>query len=147
VPYLTIDAHLPLLVARRVGTADAPSVSGMLRWVGEHLQATDRRLVFVYDAGETPGGLPDAPARRAGGEWLGRHQTLLREKCAGIDFAFASPVSRGALTAVFWIAQPSVPWAMHSSLLLAVESAIARLGETTLHADDIVRDLGRRPSR
>jgi hypothetical protein len=147
VPYLTIDTHLPLLVVRRVGAADAASVSSMLAWTGRHFAASEQKLGFVYDAGETPGGLPDAPARKAGGEWLGRNQTLMREKCAGLDFAFASPVSRGALTAVFWIAQPSVPWTMHASLRAAVVSAIARVGDTTLVVDDVIRDLARRPSR
>jgi len=147
VPYLTIDTHSPVLVARRVGVADAPSVTSMLRWVGEHLAASDRKLSFVYDAGETPGGLPDAPARRAGGEWLGRNQTLLREKCAGLDFAFVSPVSRGALTAVFWIAHPPIPWAIHASLALAIEASLARLGEPPERAIEIARELGRRPSR
>ena len=146
-PYLTIDTHLPLLVARRVGVADAASVSSMLAWVGRNLAASDRKLAFVYDAGETPGGLPDAPARKAGGEWLARNKTLLREKCVGLDFAFVSPVSRGALTAVFWIAQPSVPWTMHASLRAAVDAALGRLGTTTLDAREIVRALGATPSR
>lgn len=144
-PYVTIESHLPLLVARRVGEADAKSVTSMLAWVAKHLNASRHKLTFVYDAGETPGGLPDAAARRAGGEWVGRHQSLLREKCCGLDFAFASPLSRGALTAVFWFAQPPIPWAMHASLRAAVQTGIDRT-KSTLDVDQVVRDLGRRPS-
>lgn len=144
-PYLTIDTHLPLLVARRIGAADAISVTSMLTWVGAQLRSNERKLTFVYDAGETPGGLPDAHARRACGQWLAAHRSLLRERMLGLDFAFASPVSRGALTAVLWIAQPPVPWVMHGSLDAAVRCAIDRAG-AKLDVDEVVRDLARRPS-
>jgi len=143
VAYLTIDVHQRLLVARRVGIADAPSVTSMLRWVSDALHASRHPLALVYDAGTSAGGLPDAAARRAGGEWLARNQRLLRERCVGIDFAFASPVSRGALTAVFWIAQPVVPWAIHASVELAVESALTRLGDARFDAADVLRELAR----
>ncbi len=144
-PYLTIDAHPPLIVARRVGAADAASMWTMLAWARERLLASDRKLAFVYDAGETPGGLPDAAARGAAGEWLRANQRVLREHCAGLDFALPAPLSRGALTAVFWLAQPAVPWAMHGTLAAAVAAGLARTG-SALDADAIVRDLARRPS-
>lgn len=143
--YLTVDAHRPLIVARRAGAADAASITTMLAWVRGQLLASDRKVVYLYDAGEAPGGLPDAAARRAAGEWLRRHGALLREKCAGMDFALAAPVSRGALTAVLWIAPPTIPWAVHATLTDAVKSAVSRTG-AKLDADAIVRDLAARPS-
>ncbi len=146
--YLLVDDFLPVLFVRRIGAVDAAGVTQMLGWVGGHLRSSSKKVGFVYDAGEMTGGLPDAPARRAGGEWLARHQTLLRDKCVGLDFAFASPLSRGALTAVFWVTQPSVPHAIHASLQAAVDSAIGRVGPNAgLEARRVMRDLARRPSR
>lgn len=146
-PYLTIDDHLPLLVVRRVGSADAKSVSSMLDWTGQHLDHAERKLGWLYDAGESPGGLPDAPARRAAGEWITRNRRRLEVHCTGLDFALASPLSRGALTAVVWIAKPPVPWAMHATLATALDAALDRLGRPShLDAKVVLRDLARRPS-
>lgn len=146
-PYLTIDDHLPLLVVRRVGAADAKSVSSMLDWTGQQFDVARGKVAWIYDAGESPGGLPDAAARRAGADWIARNRRRMETHCAGLDFAFASPLSRGALTAVFWIAKPPVPWTMHSTLAAAIDSALERLGRPSkLDAKAVLRDLARRPS-
>jgi hypothetical protein len=128
VPYRLIDDFLPVLVVRREGPADVASVTEMLTWVRRQLEASPGKVGYVYDAGTSAGGLPDAAARRAGGEWIATHAGLIRKKAAGLDFAFASPLSRGALTAVFWISAPPVPSTIHARLDDAVRSAIARVG-------------------
>lgn len=146
-PYLTIEDHRPLLVVRRVGTADARSVSSMLEWTAQQFDLSRGQVAWIYDAGESPGGLPDAAARRAGADWIARNRRRMEQHCVGLDFAFASPLSRGALTAVFWIAKPPVPWTMHATLAAAIDSALDRLGRPSkLDAKAVLRDLARRPS-
>jgi hypothetical protein len=128
VPYVTLETFHPLLVTRRVGLAEPADVGAMLRWVDRHLVRAEGKIAFVYDAGTDPNGRPDAKARRMGGEWFAARRDLLQRACAGIDFAFPSPLSRGALTAVFWITAPPIPCGLHASLDAAVTQAIGRLG-------------------
>jgi hypothetical protein len=64
------------------------------------------------------------------GRWFEKSQPLLRSKCIGIDFAFTSAISRGALTAVFWIARPPVPWEIHAETRAALAKALERKGLT-----------------
>lgn len=128
--YVLIDEFLPILISRRVAPADASSVAELLDGVEHHLTTSYEKVSYVYDAGEAPGGMPDAGARRATGQWLQKHRKLLQSKCVGIDFAFGSPISRAALTAVFWIAQPPVPWTIHPSTTDALSMALERKGLT-----------------
>lgn len=127
-PYRLVADFLPVLVVRRDGTADAASVAEMLGWVEKQVGGANGKVGYVYDAGTSAGGLPDAAARKVGGDWIASRAGLLRKKVAGLDFAFASPLSRGALTAVFWIAAPPVPTTIHATLEAAVASAVARVG-------------------
>jgi hypothetical protein len=128
VVYVKLDDFHPILAVRRIGTADGAAVSEMLMWVDVHMRATDRPLGLVYDAGTNPVGRPDARARHIGGEWLRARQRELVQRCAGIDFAFPSALSRGAITAVFWIATPPVPYRIHGSSLEAVRQSAQRCG-------------------
>lgn len=128
--YVIVDEFLPVLVARRIGPTSARGVTLLLESVEAHLTASFEKVAFVYDASDAPGGIPDAGARAFTGQWLRRQRRLLQSKCVGIDFAFGSPVSRGALTAVFWIAQPPVPWAIHTTTSDAIVMALERTGLT-----------------
>jgi hypothetical protein len=130
VAYVTLSTFAPLVVVRRVGVADAAAVSTMLQWVDAQVLGADRPRALVYDAGTRPDGQPDAQARRVGGEWFKRRRSHFVRHCLGFDFAFPSALSRGALTAVFWIARPSVPYDLHASSTLAIEKALARAGLT-----------------
>jgi hypothetical protein len=141
VPYLTLETFHPLLVTRRVGLADPEHVGAMLTWVDRHLERAESKIAFVYDAGSDPRGRPDAKARRIGGEWFAERRDLLKEKCAGIDFAFASSLSRGALTAVFWISEPPIPCGLHATLELAIARAIERLGLTKVEPGRVIQTL------
>jgi hypothetical protein len=139
--YVNLDAFHPLVITRRVGIADAAAVRAMLDWVEGQVRRASTKVALVYDAGHDPVGRPDARARQVGGEWFRSHATLLRERCAGLDLSFPSPLSRGAMTAVFWIATPPVPYAMHGSCEAAVRSAIARLGSVDFQANGVVAAL------
>jgi hypothetical protein len=129
VAYVILDSFPHLVIARRVGHADEAAVSDLLARVDEHIHDTDKRSALVYDAGTNPEGQPNARARRIGGEWFKRRRRDLERVAVGFDFAFPSSISRGALTAVFWIAGPPVPYAIHDSSLAAIRSAIGRLGD------------------
>lgn len=141
-PYRLLDDFAPLLVVQRDGVADAASVGSMLAWVKQHLDTTPDKVGYVYDAGRSTGGIPDAAARKVGADWLRLNERLVRKRAAGLDFAFASPLSRGALTAVFWIAPPPVPSTIHATLEAAVTAALARIGNP--HSPrEVVRALTR----
>jgi hypothetical protein len=60
--YVLIDEHLPILISRRVAPADAASVTELLAGVERYLNASSEKVAFVYDAGDAPGGMPDAHA-------------------------------------------------------------------------------------
>lgn len=142
--YVVHDGLLPLLLVQRTGNADAEGVARMLEWTRAQVMAAPSKVTFVYDSGGRSGGLPDAAARKVGGEWVARYRTMLREKVVGLDFALASPLSRGALTAVFWIAAPPVPWAMHASLEEALDAALARCGSRRTR-EDVLTKIRRAP--
>lgn len=140
--FVVLDRFSPVVVARRVGTLDADGMARMLDELSRRLRAAGEQLALVYDADVSTAGRPDAASRQVAGEWLRREEALLARSCAGIDFSFASPLSRGVLTAVFWIARPPVPVQVHDNLHAAITSAIARVDrQSTLHADEILRAL------
>ncbi len=149
--YVVLDSFPNLVVARRVGIADVSAVRTMLARVDGLIfdsQQRSARSALVYDAGTKTGGEPDAQARRVGGEWFKRRRRELLQGCAGFDFAFPSSLSRGALTAVFWIASPPVPYAIHEASLAAIQSAIARLGpETRIEAASVLAALDQLAAR
>jgi hypothetical protein len=145
VAYLTLDTFSPMLIARRIGIADAPAVEAMLGWVDQRLLHSDLKLGLVYDAGEDPNGRPDARARQLAADWLRARERDLRKRCAGIDFSFPSPLSRGAMIAVFWIAKPPVPYIMHGSANAAIRGSIERLGLVgKLHPREVLAELAAR---
>ncbi len=131
--YVFVDTYLPILVTRRTAPASAATVSEMLQRVETYLEASAEKIAFVYDAGNVPGGMPDAAARSVTGNWFGARRRLLETKCLGIDFALESTFSRGALTAVFWIARPPVPWTLHDGTRAALASAAVRVNRSGAH--------------
>jgi hypothetical protein len=140
--YVTLDAFYPIVVARRVGRVGTAAVEKLLHWFESQLARDEERIAVVYDAGNDPDGAPDSLARAAAGRWLHTHQREIRRACVGIDFAFPSRLSRGALTAVFWIAKPPVPYAMHATNRAALEGAISRVNLTDrINADALASAL------
>ena len=140
--YVTLGTFHSLVIVRRVGIADAAAVGTMLQWVDAQLLQGEGRRALVYDAGLRPDGQPDAQARRLGGEWFKRRRADFVRHCLGFDFAFPSALSRGALTAVFWIARPSVPYDLHGTCEAAIAHAIQRAGlGSKLASGEVVRAL------
>lgn len=141
--FLVLDRFSPVVVARRVGALDAAEMRQMLGELTRRLRAADGKLALVYDADQSAAGRPDAASRQVAAEWLHTEAGLLVRRCAGIDFSFPSPLSRGVLTAIFWITRPPVPVQVHETSRAAIGSAIARIGrQGDLDADEIVRALG-----
>lgn len=96
---------------------------------------------LVYDAGKDPRGRPDAGARQVAAKFLREERALLTERCLGVDFSFASAMSRGVLTAIVWLQPPPMEIGVHADSLLAVRAAIDRLGPSRLEPHAILHEL------
>ncbi|MCA9630122.1 MAG: hypothetical protein KC766_20765 [Myxococcales bacterium] len=132
----------PVFVARRVGFVSPEDMSDMLERARTVLAVSDTPGVLVYDAGEDSAGRPDARSRRLTAAWMERNESLLQQRCAGVDFAFPNAVSRGVLTAIFWLKAPPFPTGVHNSSRAAIENALKRI-RSKLSPDDVLSDLER----
>jgi hypothetical protein len=119
----------PIYVARRVGVASPSDMAHMLDRAHASLVAASalHRCALVYDAGNDPAGRPDARARQLSAAWIAQHERLLIERCAGWDFAFPNPLSRGVLTAILWLKAPPFETRIHGSCAEALASAARRV--------------------
>lgn len=90
--------------------------------------AGGRRNVVVIDA--SFGMRPSAAQLEQQADWIHAHRELLGASCLGIAFVIPSPLVRGALAAIFWIAQLPIPHTVHATLGHAIDWASARLDES-----------------
>lgn len=140
--YLLLDRYAPLVVARRIDVLGAEDMRQMLGDLARRLRGSPEKMAVVYDAGTNVSGRPDAATRQVAATWLRDEEALLVRRCAGLDFAFPSPVSRGVLTAIFWIARPPVPVQVHDSARSAISSAVARVGrQGKIDPAEVIRAL------
>lgn len=126
--YRVIDEFDPLRVLVQV----TPTTDENLR---DHLDAQliemranrerRRKTVVVIDA--SLGLRPTPTQRKMQADWINEHRELLAATCLGIAFVIPSPLVRGALTAIFWIAQLPIPHTVHGTLASAIDWAAARL--------------------
>jgi hypothetical protein len=126
--YRVIDEFDPIRVLVQV----SPTTDENLR---EHLDAQllemqsnrgrTRKTVVVIDA--SLGTRPTPLQRKMQADWINEHRELLATTCLGVAFVIPSPLVRGALTAIFWIAQMPIPHTVHGSLASAIEWAGGRL--------------------
>ena len=112
----------------------------MLESARRVLAARDQPGVLIYDAGSDSAGRPDARSRRLTAAWMDQHEALLQKRCAGVDFAFPNAVSRGVLTAIFWLRAPPFATGVHHSARAAIESALSRI-DSKLSPDDLLAEL------
>lgn len=141
--FVILERYAPVIVVRRMGLLDAAGMRQMLGELTRCLRAADDKIALVYEANASVAGSPPPAARQVAGEWFRDEEGLLARRCAGIDFAFASPLSRGVLSAVLWIARPPVPVQVHDTSLAAVTAAIARVGKQgQLDPQAILRAVG-----
>lgn len=123
---LVVMEHPPFFVFRRVGAARAEDFEVALERLRALLASSPQRCIAIYDAGEDPTGSPDGHARRACAEWIARNEPLLRSKLIGLEFAAKSPLSRGVLTAIFWMRKPPFETYFHSNVRAAIADAAQR---------------------
>ena len=81
-----------------------------------------RKAVVVMDGSNEL--LPGADVRRMQAEWLKEHHDLLRLVLHSISVVVPNPLTRGAVTAVTWMANTPCPIKTHASLEQAVAWAI-----------------------
>ncbi len=136
----------PVFIARRVGFVSPEDMSDMLERARIVLATSDEPGVLVYDAGVDAVGRPDARSRRLTAAWMEKHEALLQQRCAGVDFAFPNAVSRGVLTAIFWLKAPPFPTGVHNSGRAAVDNALRRI-RSKLSPDDLLAELNRNEQR
>lgn len=75
-------------------------------WLND-LERRGLRTCVVIDSSDLR--VPGTTARRIFGEWRAQHMPLITNVCRCAAYVAASPVMRGVLVAVFWIARPVVP--------------------------------------
>lgn len=138
-PFVILEKP-PLFVARRAGFVSPEDMGAMLESARKVLTASSQPGVLVYDAGSDSAGRPDARSRRLTAAWMEQHEALLQQRCAGVDFAFPNAVSRGVLTAIFWLRAPPFPTGVHTSCRAAVENALRRV-KSRLDLDAVLAEL------
>ena len=74
-------------------------------------------------------GKPTAAARRAVAEWDLENSDLLESRVHSIEFVLPDSTSKGAVTAISWIAPPKWEQNYHPNLLSAVEAACRKVGQ------------------
>ncbi len=139
--YVFIDRFAPVVVARRTGSMNAEHMRAMMGDFRRALEAAGEKIALVYDAGSSAAGRPDAASRRVAADWFREQHDLLVQCCAGFDFAFPSPISRGVLTAIFWVQKPPVPTAVHGHVLDAVAMAAERVGRRDIDPREVASAL------
>ncbi|MCA9642378.1 MAG: hypothetical protein H6718_16665 [Polyangiaceae bacterium] len=138
-PFVILEKP-PVFIARRVGFVSPDDMAEMLESARSVLAARDEPGVLIYDAGSDSAGRPDARSRRLTAAWMDKHEALLKKRCAGVDFAFPNAVSRGVLTAIFWLRSPPFPTGVHHSSRAAIENALRRI-DSKLNPDDLLAEL------
>jgi hypothetical protein len=137
--YVMLDRFLPVLVMRRVGPIGGPAMLLFREQVNERLRRSPVPVSIVYDVLPNAAGAPDAAARKLIADWMTEEAPMLRVKCASIEFAFPSTISRGVLTAILWMASPPMPTGVHGTPLTAIEAALGRTSGAREEASSILR--------
>ncbi len=73
-----------------------------------------------------------APMRRASGQWRAAHLPLIANTCICASYVANSAVIRGAITAIFWFAQPVIPVKVHGSQRESHEWLAEKMNELAL---------------
>jgi hypothetical protein len=107
--------HWPLVVLRLPAHIGEAEVSALAQAQEEIFQRRER-YVSLTDTTSVVG-LPDARVRSAIGEWLHAIEERAKRYHVANAVVIASPVTRGVLTAVHWLAPPSLPTTVCAKLM------------------------------
>lgn len=98
---------------------------------GEYLQGLSRllerrgRMATVFDARQLDA--PPATQRARQADWLKTNREQLRKYSCGSVFVSGSPLIRGTMTAILWVAPMPMPHAIVATMQEAETWAIGRL--------------------
>ncbi len=111
---ITIDtARWPLVSIRFFGAADDATFGGYLAEYDRLLERNERYGILL-DALESAA--PSARQRSLQAAWMKERQGKLAERCVAGGFAIASPLVRGALTAILWLQPLPFPHSVHATV-------------------------------
>jgi hypothetical protein len=94
-----------------------PEIDGILADLEGHL-AIGVPYVLLFDL--TRAGMPNAVQRRRLANHVRDHSMAIRRSVRGLGVLLTSPVVRGMVTAIFWVAPPPVPYRLFSTRAEAV---------------------------
>ena len=114
------------------------SITGML----ENDRRMQRKTVMIVDMRKAA---PlSAPQRRTSSEWMKTNMDLYKQCVFGGVFVIDSPIIRGVLTALLWLAPLNMPYEVVGTLDDAVRWAISRFDAERVPVPDRLRiELGR----
>ena len=69
---------------------------------------------------------PPPEIRKMQAEWLEQNQEYMKRSVLGIAFVIDNKLVRGALTAIFWVSRPPVPYRVFATLEEAIAHGVAR---------------------
>lgn len=122
--YRVIDEFDPLRVLVQISETTDENLRAYLDEQAAEMRSNrqqGRKTVVVIDA--SVGMRPTPTQRKMQADWITEHKDLLAASCLGIAFVIPSPLVRGALTAIFWVAQMPIPHTVHGTLSAAIEWA------------------------
>ncbi|MEZ4254959.1 MAG: hypothetical protein R3A78_04470 [Polyangiales bacterium] len=118
-------SRAPVLVARLPASATDDEVRAYYAALEQYLFGQPRRYAFVTDA--RVAARATATQRRIAAEFERRTADYDKVWCAGVAIVADSPLARGLVTAVFWMAPPIYPYKVAASLSEALVWARAQL--------------------
>ncbi len=117
------DSRFPLVVVRFVGLLTDEDFRAYL----ERAEAVRSRGPNAAILDATHAGYLPARQRRMQAEWMKRHREMLRRNSLGSAFVVPSPLIRGVLTAILWIADMPGPHVVVETYAEAEEWVRAKL--------------------
>lgn len=126
---ILFDASLsPVFVTTSVGQASEDEWRYHLQDLSRQVLQRSQPYAFVIDATDA-GGPPSATQRRLQADWMRANAATIKTFCKGGAFVFASPVVRGIVTAIHWIAPPLYPFATFAKKTEAIAWCRAKLAD------------------
>lgn len=146
-PYWNYTEFDPIRVQIQVERIDARVLERHLREQTREMrdpQAQRNRAYIIIDARDATRPPPDV--RKMQAEWMEENRDLIARTCLGMSFVMPHRIVRGALTAIFWVSRPPVPYRVHANLSEAIDHAVGVCDELGVDVPEDARrgDASRR---
>jgi hypothetical protein len=96
-------------------------LDGQTEELQRSVQVGRRAYLIIAAQGELR---PPPEVRKLQAEWMEEHRDLIARNSLGIGFVIDNPLVRGALTAIFWVTRPPVPYKVHPTIAEALAHAV-----------------------